>query len=63
MLNLVTILTKFGDHQHIQREKAISELKSLGLLNEEEKQVCFKIFSLMATSSRWEDRYGALKGA
>jgi hypothetical protein len=62
MSSIIPILARLGDHQHIQREKATSELCSLQTLSEEERQLCFAHLDEMSKSKRWEDRYGSIKG-
>lgn len=61
MLNLVKVLTRLGDRQHLIREKAALELED-STFTVESTEIATSFLTVMFSSQRWEDRYGAILG-
>lgn len=61
MLNLVKTLTRLGDRQLLVREKAALELENFNF-TAESAEIATSFITVMFSSQRWEDRFGAILG-
>ena len=61
MLNLIKTLTRLGDRQHIVRDKAAIELEDFEF-DSDTAEVATSVLNVMFSSTRWEDRFGAVLG-
>ena len=67
MKEFLTTVAQLGDHQHLNREKA---LERIGVILQESTPdkigdmtlIMISMFRSMLNSRRWEDRFGAING-